>query len=245
MTKEYEITGMHCGRCVSAIRKALEQVNGITGVSIQLVSPQAILQMENHIALPELQNAISGSGPYLIREFGGSQLIQQQKNQQGESEEPRSYFPLFLIFFFIGLVSTLVNIVHGAFSWMKWMTDFMAGFFLVFSFFKLMNLKGFATGYRQYDIVTAKFPVWGYIYPFAELGMGIAFLTGYQPLATSIFTLIIMGVSSYGVIKALQKKQKISCACLGTVIQLPLGTVTLVEDLLMVVMSLLMILAMI
>lgn len=113
----------------------------------------------------------------------------------------------------------------------------MAGFFFVFSFFKLMNLKGFADGYRSYDIVAKKFPAWGFIYPFAELGLGIAFLMAFNPVLTNITTLLIMGVSTIGVAQSLLKKQSFQCACLGTVIKLPLGKVTLLEDLLMVLMS--------
>lgn len=244
MTHQYEISGMHCQRCVSSIKEALAQIDGVTAVSVQLAAPQAVLQMDKHIALPVLQKAISGLGDYNIQEFTGDEPLQQPENDPSGSGEKSTYFPLFLIFIYIALVTSVVNILKGAFSWMQWMSDFMAGFFLVFSFFKLMNLKGFAEGYRQYDTIAKKLPVWGYIYPFAELGLGIAFLTGFQPMITAIVTLLIMSISSVGVIRALQKKQRIRCACLGTVIQLPLGTVTLLEDLLMVLMSLVMILAM-
>lgn len=245
MTHKYEISGMHCQRCVSSIKEALAQVDGVTAVSVQLATPQAVLQMDKHIALPQLQKAISGLGDYSIQEFTGDQPLPQPVNDSSGSGEKSSYLPLFLIFIYIALVTVLVNTLRGAFSWMQWMSDFMAGFFLVFSFFKLMNLKGFAEGYGQYDTIAKKFPVWGYLYPFAELGLGIAFLTGFQPLITAVVTALIMGISSVGVIRALQKKQRIRCACLGTAIQLPLGTVTLVEDLLMVLMSLVMILAMV
>ncbi len=49
--------------------------------------------------------------------------------------------------------------------------------------------------------------------------------------------IIILGVSSIGVIKSNLAKQKIQCACLGSVFNLPMSTVTIVEDLLMVVMA--------
>ena len=117
----------------------------------------------------------------------------------------------------------------------------MAGFFLVFSFFKVMNLKGFAEGYRSYDVVAKAIPAYGFIYPFIELGLGIAFLTQWQPLATNIATLIVMGVSAIGVVQSLLRKSTFQCACLGTVIKLPLSKVTLFEDLLMVLMSIIMI----
>ena len=58
-----------------------------------------------------------------------------------------------------------------------------------------------------------------------------------QPFAVNIATLVVMGVSTLGVVRSLVKKQKIRCACLGTVFNLPMSVVTLVEDLLMVGMS--------
>jgi hypothetical protein len=127
---------------------------------------------------------------------------------------------------------------------MQWLSHFMAGFFLVFSFFKLMNLKGFAEGYRSYDVVAKKVPVWGFVYPFIELGLGLAFLTSFQPLGTNIVTFLVMGISCIGVIQSILKKTSFQCACLGTVIKLPLSKVTLFEDLLMVAMSAVMIVTM-
>ena len=158
-----------------------------------------------------------------------------------EDEGTNSYFPIFLIFAYIAGVTLLVQLVMGRFILIEWMSHFMAGFFLVFSFFKVMNLKGFAEGYRSYDVVAKAIPAYGFIYPFIELGLGIAFLTQWQPLATNIATLIVMGVSAIGVVQSLLRKSTFQCACLGTVIKLPLSKVTLFEDLLMVLMSIIMI----
>ena len=117
------------------------------------------------------------------------------------------------------------------------MNHFMAGFFFVFSFFKFLDLKAFAQGYSTYDVVARKFPAWGYIYPFVELLLGIALLLDIFPIGTTIAIIIVMAVASIGVIRSMLSKSTIQCACLGTVIKLPLGKVTLVEDLLMVIMS--------
>lgn len=60
------------------------------------------------------------------------------------------------------------------------------------------------------------------------------------PVATNISTALILGISSIGVIKSNMDKKKIKCACLGDVFNLPMSTVTIVEDLSMVGMSLIM-----
>ena len=54
---------------------------------------------------------------------------------------------------------------------MRFMQNFMAGFFISFSYFKLINLKEFALSYSMYDIVAKKWKKWGYIYAFVELGL--------------------------------------------------------------------------
>ena len=67
--------------------------------------------------------------------------------------------------------------------------------------------------------------------------LGVAYVTGFVPFATNLATLLVMSVSSVGVIQCLVNKRKIRCACLGTVFNLPMSTVTLVEDGLMIVMA--------
>ena len=120
---------------------------------------------------------------------------------------------------------------------MAFMAHFMAGFFLVFSFFKLLDLSGFAKSYAGYDLLAMRMPAYGYVYPFIELGLGIAYLVAPHEALTSMATIVVMGLSAIGVLRAVLNKQRIQCACLGTVFNLPMSTVTIVEDLLMVAMA--------
>ena len=92
----------------------------------------------------------------------------------------------------------------------------------------------------MYDLLAMKVSSYGFIYPFIELGLGLAYLTAFQPQFTNIATIVIMGFSSIGVIQSVLDKRKIRCACLGTVFNLPMSTVTIIEDLLMVGMAILM-----
>ena len=117
------------------------------------------------------------------------------------------------------------------------MRYFMAGFFIAFSFFKMLDLKAFADAYAAYDLLAARWHAWGYVYPFVELGLGLAYLANFAPVATAWVTLIVMGFSSIGVIQAVMDKRRIRCACLGTVFQLPMSTVTIIEDVGMVLMA--------
>jgi hypothetical protein len=121
----------------------------------------------------------------------------------------------------------------------------MGGFFLVFSFFKILNIQAFADSYSMYDIIAKKFRAWGLIYVFVELGLGIAYVANFNPLVTNIVTLVVMSVSIIGVLQSVLNKRKIKCACLGAVFNLPMSTVTIIEDALMIAMSAVMLIAMV
>jgi hypothetical protein len=123
---------------------------------------------------------------------------------------------------------------------MRAMRFFMAGFFLVFSFFKMLDLKGFAESYAMYDVVARQVKAWGFIYAFVELALGVAYVANFQPWMTNIVTLVVMSISIVGVLQSVFSKKKIRCACLGAVFNLPMSTVTIIEDGLMILMSALM-----
>lgn len=151
-----------------------------------------------------------------------------------------TYYPLILIISYILVVSLIPNISAMGIVWKGWMNHFMAGFFLVFSAFKFLDLKGFATAYATYDLLAARWSGYGYLYPFLELGLGLAYLSQYVHPIVLVITVVLMGFSSIGVLQALLQKRKINCACLGTILKLPMSGITLVEDLLMTVMALVM-----
>lgn len=95
----------------------------------------------------------------------------------------------------------------------------------------------------MYDVIAKKWQAWGWVYPFVELGLGIAYLMHWAPFVTNLITFIIMGVSIIGVLQTVLAKRAIRCACLGDVFNLPMSTVTVIEDGLMIAMSAVMVIA--
>lgn len=237
MTHTYNITGMTCNSCVAKVKSAILKLGDVLEADVQRDAPQATITMQKHIPLSTLQAAISLDGKYAITEATGN-------TEMKTVDDNVSYFPIFLIFGYIAGITSLIQFAGGSFSLIQWMQHFMAGFFIVFSFFKMMSLKAFAEGYRTYDIVAKAIPAYGFVYPFIELALGVAIITGFEPYATNIVALFVMTVSTIGVVNSLLKKTPFQCACLGTVIKLPLSKVTLFEDLLMVAMSAIMLLLM-
>jgi len=235
MTHTYEIKGMTCNGCIAKVKNELLKIGDVSAAELQLESPQATITMQKHIPTTALQEAISRAGAkYTIADLN---TTMHHAAVMDETTTADNYFPIVLIFLYITGISLLIQFTQASFNWMQWMRHFMAGFFLVFSFFKLMNLKGFSEGYKMYDVVAKSLPGYGFLYPFIELSLGIAFLTGFNPFVTNLTALIVMSVSIVGVIQNLMKKTPFQCACLGTVIKLPLSKVTLFEDALMIIMS--------
>lgn len=233
MTHTYTITGMTCQSCVAKVKAALQKTAGIRSADIQLSEPQATLQMDRHISVEQLQETLGRLGLYTITGYSGPM----QQQQATSAPWSRTYKPVLLLIAYIVVIALVLSVSNHAFDPMKAMRIFMGGFFIAFSFFKMLDLRGFADSYRYYDIIAKRFPAWGYLYAFVELFLGILFVTGLFAFVTNFLTLLVMGISLSGVVKSLLDKKKIKCACLGTVFNLPMGTVTVIEDTLMIVMS--------
>ena len=242
MTHTYEVTGMTCEACEYKIQHVLGNIEGVKSVTPDKSHNTATIEMEKHIPVTKFQEALKPYPKYSITE----KVITPVYATTFVEELPKSWFatykPLLLIFAFISVTSVLTSFhanIFGLehFMGMQFMNHFMAGFFLVFSFFKFLDLKGFAESYAMYDLLAMKVPVYGFVYPFIELALGIAYLINFEPQATNIATIVVMGFSSIGVIQSVLDKKKIRCACLGAVFNLPMSTVTIIEDLLMVGMA--------
>ncbi len=233
MTHEYHIEGMHCNSCVAKVKTALESDPNIEKAMVELETGSATINLHSHVTTENLQNLLNAAGDYTISE----KAVVTVNNNDIAEPSLKTYRPLILIVSFIAGVSVLAQYPFLNFDGMLWMRHFMAGFFIVFSFFKLLNLKGFANSYAMYDIIAARWKGWGFIYPFIELLLGIAYLIDLYPFVVNWTTILILGMSSIGVIESNLNRRKIKCACLGDVFNLPMSTVTIVEDVGMVIMA--------
>ncbi len=164
--------------------------------------------MNKHISLNELQQTIGKEGRYIIKEDEHDSSHHEMVKEESTSWI-KTYKPLLLIFAFITAISYVAARTNYVVDGMAWMQYFMAGFFLTFSFFKFLDLKGFAESYSMYDLLAKPVPAYGYVYPFIELALGIAYLIGFNIQITNIATIAVMGFSSIGVIQSVMNKQKI------------------------------------
>jgi copper chaperone CopZ len=230
-------TDLRCESCRESIKPFVDREPGVVRWEIDLDSPHKTLTVEGTASEEAIQAAIAKAGFQLLGEIEATPSAAPVRLESAETSSSTTYFPLLVLgAFLIGIVA-LVEIRIGHFDWSRAMSHFMGAFFLAFSFFKLLDLRGFAEAYRSYDIVAKKIPAYGFVYPFIELFLGIAYIIGFHPTLTNSVTLVVMTVSSIGVIQSLINKRQIRCACLGTVFNLPMSTVTLVEDALMIAMA--------
>lgn len=134
------------------------------------------------------------------------------------------------------LVAVFLTTIRG-WTLNRFMCDFMAVFFMTFAAFKFWDIEGFVHGYRNYDVIAQRFRPWAYLFPFIEAGMGFWYLMSEGPTRLNLLVLIITGAASIGVFREINRKSRFMCACLGTIIRLPLSRVSLVENVAMFAMA--------
>ncbi len=210
------ISGMTCNGCRSKVEKALSVL--APDVSVTLDPPRMVTSVR--LGVDALNDVLTKIGSY--RATVGAEDVVPQPSLL------RTYYPLFLV---LGLVAI------ASFAASDWMMAFMGGFFAVFGAFKLLDVPAFATAYARYDVIAKQFKPWGYIYPVLETGLGLAFLFQFHPVASTVVALVLSLVGAIGVVRATLSKQTIQCACLGTVFQLPMSVITVIENIGMAAMA--------
>ena len=230
MQRTYSVTGMTCQGCKASVHKKLSQVDGVSEVAIDLEKGEAQMEMSQTISLAQLQSALPSK--YTIAEKGDTPVLQTVSEEKSKWGQLR---PLFLIFTYLFASAFLLN--YQDWSTSGAMLDFMGLFYIVFSFFKFLDLKGFPESFRMYDPLAKVLPIYGWVYPFIELGLGLLFLMRFQvPIALWV-TVVILGITTFGVTKALLDKRSIRCACLGTALKLPMTEATFIENAIMLIMA--------
>lgn len=225
---------MHCGSCVARISSQVKQHPHVETVTVDLAAGQMEVRADASVSDQAIEALVAAAGDYTATPYASEPVPPSTPD-----ERPRgfwtTYRPLLVLVALLALVPAVALgdgiTVH---AWMRW---FMAGFFLSFSYFKLLDVKAFADAYRMYDWIAKAVPAWGLAYPLVELGLGLAYAADWAPTATNWITLVLMLVGAGGVIQSNLQKKSIRCACLGTVFNLPMSTVTIVEDLSMAAMA--------
>jgi copper chaperone CopZ len=228
MKSIFKISGMTCNGCKLSVEDKLSSIDGVDAVYVDLTKQEAVIYSKKPISF----SLISDSLPPKYRVTGTANI---QNNGTIKVSKIKQLKPLFIILTYISITSLLLNFKNWNST--NAMLDFMGLFYIIFSFFKILDIKGFSMSFRMYDPLAKKVSLYGSIYPFMEVLLGIMFLTRIEVEAALILTIILLGITSFGVTQTLLNKKKIKCACLGTTLQLPMTEATFIENALMITMA--------
>ncbi|MEQ8847188.1 MauE/DoxX family redox-associated membrane protein [Botrimarina sp.] len=176
-------------------------------------------------------------------EADGGPTRQESHHHAGAGEESPSalrlanYKPLALVLAYVLGAAGLTEAAHPGFDPMRAMSYFMGYFFIGFAFFKLLDIPAFADAFGRYDIVAKRSRAYALWYPWIELGLGLLYVSLAAPVVANTLTIVVMLVGLVGVVRTVRSGQTIQCACLGTVFNLPMSVVTIVENSAMALMA--------
>ncbi|MBB66498.1 MAG: glutaredoxin family protein [Rickettsiales bacterium] len=153
-----------------------------------------------------------------------------------------TYTPVIAIFSVAALLALAFQYtVVGAYFSIRTLMLFIAFSMSLLAVQKLKDLFSFTNSFITYDLLAMKWLRYGYIYPFVEAYAGIGMVAQLPALAVAPFSLFIGSVGAVSVVKAVYiDKRELKCACVGGDSNVPLGFVSLTENLFMIAGALLM-----
>ena len=232
MQAVYKVEGMTCQGCADNIQNGLNNQSFINKANVSLQESKLTIDSDSTLDINSLNSIVSTLGNYKIR-----------PNTTNILSEIVNYFtskkPIVIALSIVILSSLAMQISDETFSLNKWFMSYMGIFFIIFSFLKLLNVSGFSMTFKKYDLISKIIPPYATSYPFIELSLGIIFLTQTQSILiyANAFTLIFMVSQTIGIIWSLSKSEQIQCACMGSAVDVPLSSLTVVENITMIAMA--------
>jgi len=235
MKQKIKISGMTCESCVTSVTEKLIGLDQVEDLKIDLASGSVEMEV---LKIQTLKNLSEVLFPKYIPSFESKS--DNSFPVKESTSKLKQLYPLFLIFVYLVVGAVLLQ--KNTLRITNFMIDFMGLFFVVFSFFKFLDYKGFPSVFAQYDPLAKRSTLYGNAYPFIETVLGLMLLMRWQLNFAFIATIIILSITTVGVVYSLFDKNRIDCACLGTALKLPMTEATLIENILMLVMAVAMLL---
>jgi len=120
-----------------------------------------------------------------------------------------------------------------------WVLELFVAFSMcILGVLKLRDLQSFATGFVQYDLLARRYVPYAYVYAVVETGGGILMISGLGKMIAAPAVLLVSTIGAISVFKAVYlEKRDLNCACVGGGSKVPLGFISLTENLLMMAMA--------
>lgn len=150
-----------------------------------------------------------------------------------------SYTPVIAVFAVAALLAVAIDGLSGAPPvGMVGAGRFIAITMCLLAMLKLQDVARFSSMFLGYDLLAKHYVPYAYVYPFAELGAGVLMLSGVLTWLSVPVALFIGGIGAVSVFKVVYiDRRDIKCACVGGSGNVPLGFVSLTENIMMVVMA--------
>lgn len=173
------------------------------------------------------------------RRIGGNDDLRRFLGQPVLGKDEISYRPVIALFAMTALMALAASFaVYGAPLTTRAGEWFVAFSMCALAMLKLQDVESFSTMFLNYDLLARRWVPYGYIYPFAEGLAGVLMIAHAAMWLSVPVALVIGGIGAVSVIKAVYiDKRAIKCACVGGSSKVPLGFVSLTENLMMVAMA--------
>lgn len=156
-----------------------------------------------------------------------------------KDKDAKTYTPVIAIFAAAALMALAVSwAAYGTLLTMRAAEWFIAISMCLLAVQKLRDLDAFSNTFLGYDLLARRYVRYAYIYPFAELLAGVLMIAGALIWFAAPLALFIGAIGAVSVFKAVYiEKRDLRCACVGGNSNVPLGFVSLLENVLMVAMA--------
>ena len=179
--------------------------------------------------------------------LGGYDDLREHLGLSPDPREGETYRPVVAIFAVTFLMAlTACWAMLGSLSLIRVAELFIAFSMCALGIQKLQNLKGYATGFVQYDLLAQRYVPYAYVYAFIETGGGALMIAGLFTWIVAPIVLLASGIGAISIIKAVYiEKRDLKCACVGGDSSVPLGFISLTENLMMMAMAVWMLMKMV
>lgn len=170
--------------------------------------------------------------------IGGYDDLAAHLGKEVAKDDDVTYRPVIALFSVAALLAVAVTwLVSGTLFVGQTVGYFISIAMVLLGLQKLQDLEKFSTMFLNYDLLAQRVVRYGYVYPFIEAGAGLLMLMGVLTWIAAPLALFAAGIGAISVIKAVYiDKRELKCACLGDS-RVPLGFVSLTENLMMVGMA--------
>lgn len=167
--------------------------------------------------------------------IGGYDDLRDFFNLKQESEFGSRYTPILVIFSLAALIVGALMLKGGIVAdTTSFIMNFIGITMVILALQKLQDIVAFSNQFITYDLLAMKHVRYAYVYPFAEAYAGLGMLSGLPALMVSPISIFIGAIGAVSVIKAVYiDKRELKCACVGGNSDLPLGFISLTENLAM------------